>query len=141
MRLFGRILFLLFAVVALNGHGVANIVDSHGFNLLDSHDYANAQHSSASGGHVHQHHSVIAGGGGVDPSIAADHCDGVSCEPRGEGHSKSHFHMSCCGAFVALLPATVGLTMFDLSKVDQPMGPASLALGELGYPLLRPPAG
>jgi hypothetical protein len=141
MSFFGRVLFLLFAVVALNAHGVANIIDRHDINPSHSHEHGAAHLKSASSVHVHQHQSEAAGGVLVDHSSAAENCDGASCEPQGEGHSGSHFHVPCCGTFMALLPAIIGLRMFDTSKVEQSMGRASLALGELRYPLLRPPAG
>lgn len=40
---------------------------------------------------------------------------------------------------MAVLPNGFGIETFALLGVDQPIGRSSLALGELRYPLLRPP--
>jgi hypothetical protein len=38
-----------------------------------------------------------------------------------------------------MLPAEFGIKALAVDAVDQQMGHSSLALGELKYPLLRPP--
>ena len=66
-------------------------------------------------------------------------CPYGSCDGPQDDQSSAHFHVPCCGTIMALLTSGFGLVDLADSTVDQPIGRSILALGELRYPLLRPP--
>lgn len=129
MRLTARILLVLLAAVTISGHGAAQVLDYHPV----AHHHADLHADGAGAPHDHDP--------GITIPISADpaSCSHGRCEPTDGGPHGAHFHVTCCGAFMAVLPNGFGIETFALLGVDQPIGRSSLALGELRYPLLRPP--
>jgi hypothetical protein len=130
MRLIARIMLVLFAVVTISGHGAAQPLVYH---AQDHHQM------DAHGMDGHDHEASVMIPIANEPSATLDFCAQNSCEVPESDQSGAHFHIPCCGSFMALLAAELGVKAVAVDAVDQPIGRSSLALGELKYPLLRPP--
>ena len=130
MRLIARIMLLLFAVVTVSGHGAAQPLVYHAqdHHQMDAHGMDGHDHESG----------VMIPIANKSPSTL-DFCAQNSCEAPESDQSGAHFHIPCCGTFMALLPAEFGIKAMAVDAVEQAIGHSSLALGELIYPLLRPP--
>jgi hypothetical protein len=130
MRLIARIMLLLFAVVTVSGHGAAQPLVYH---AQDHHQ------TDAHGMDGHHHEAGVMIPIANEPSATLDFCAENSCEAPDSDQSGAHLHIPCCGSFMALLPAELGVKAMAVDAVEQAIGHLSLALGELRYPLLRPP--
>jgi hypothetical protein len=130
MRLIARIMLLLFAVVTVSGHGAAQPLVYH----AQDHHQTDAHGMD---GHDHEAGVMIPIAG--KSATKVDFCAQNSCEAPESDQSGAHFHIPCCGSFMALLPAELGVKAMAVDAVEQAIGHSSLALGELRYPLLRPP--
>ena len=130
MRLIARIMLLLFAVVTVSGHGAAQPFVYH----AQDHHQTDAHGMD---GHDHEAGVIIPIAG--KSATTVDFCAQNSCEAPEHDQSGAHFHIPCCGSFMALLPAEFGVKALVVAAVDHQIGHSSLALGELRYPLLRPP--
>lgn len=130
MRSIARIMLLLFAVATISGHGAAKPLVYHAQNhhQMDAHGMD---------GHGHEAGVMVP----IESSSTStvDFCAQNSCEAPENDQSAAHVHIPCCGSYVALLPDELGVKSMAVDAVDQPIGRSSLALGELRYPLLRPP--
>jgi hypothetical protein len=128
MRLIARIMLLIFAVT-VSGHGAAPPFVYH----AQDHHHSDAH---VMDGHDHEAGMMIPSAN--KSASTQDFCAQNSCEAPDSDQSGAHLH-TCCGSFVAMLPAEFGIKALAVDAVDQQMGHSSLALGELKYPLLRPP--
>ncbi len=130
MRLFAQIILVFFAVVTIGGHGAAQPFVYH---AQDHHQ------TDAHGMDGHGHEAGVMIPIESSSTSTVDFCAQNSCEAPESDQSGAHFHIPCCGSFLALLPAELGVKAMAVDAVDHPIGRSSLALGELRYPLLRPP--
>lgn len=131
MKALARIILLMFAVVTVSGHAGAQSIVYH----ADAHHEADHHASGSAYAHVHDAGLVIAVTG---DTAAPSSCPHDLCDPENDT-SGAHFHILCCGAFMALLPSEIGIETLAVKAADLSIGRSSLALGELRYPLLRPP--
>ena len=131
MQVIARIMLVLLTVLAFSGHGRAPAVVFHAH--AHSHDADHAAHHdhSAAGHSAGIVVAVPASTGAIAPDCDRGQCDG--------DHSGAHVHVWCCGTVMALPSAPAWFAPSAVSAVDLPIGNASLAPGELRYPLLRPP--
>lgn len=123
-------MLVLFAVVTVSGHGAAQPLVYH----------AQEHHQTdANGMDSHDHDAGVIIPVADSSASTTDFCAQNSCEAPESDQSGAHFHIPCCGSFMALLPAELGVKAMAVDAVEQAIGHSSLALGELRYPLLRPP--
>jgi hypothetical protein len=118
---------LILAVVTVSGHAGAQPTIYH----TDFH------HDHHSIGSVDDHETGLVIQVAGDPAATAS-CSNDLCEPGSET-SGAHFHIPCCGAVLGMLPSDIGIEMITVESVALPIRRSSLALGELHFPLLRPP--
>ena len=135
MQWAARIMLVLFAVLTISGHDLAPSFVYH----ADAHAHDAALHDTADshnhGQHDHHASGIVIAVNSASDTLPSDCGDG-HCNAE---HSGAHVHVSCCGTVMAL-PSVYGwIAPSTVTEVDLPLGIASLALGELRYPLLRPP--
>lgn len=133
MRLIAQFMIVLFAVVTISGYGAARPLVYH----AQAHHHSDVDVSAVS--HSHDHEAGATVPIAMQSGSSVDFCAQASCEAPESDQSGAHFHIPCCGAFTAVPPVEFGFKVLAISVVDQPIGRSSLALGELRYPLLRPP--
>ncbi len=128
MKLIARIMLVLFAVVTVSGHEAAQPLVYH------------AQEHHQTNAHVgHDHNAGVIVPIAIESGSTVDFCAQASCEAPESDQSGAHFHITCCSVVIALPPAEFGVETLAVSVIDHPIRRSSLALGELRYPLLRPP--
>ncbi len=131
MMIIARIILLVFALVTVSHGGVrASIYHAE----ADHHAGATVGHDP----HAHDH------AGGLVISIAAatdatGHCHDSTCHPKSD-RTGAHIHVACCGLSVAVLSSSFEIEPRVIASIDHPRAGSSLVLGDLRYPLLRPPS-
>jgi hypothetical protein len=133
MRTVAWIMFVLFAVLAVTGHGAGQSIVYH----AHAHDHADdgrLQNAVDTHGHDHQSSRVVAAPGRSD--VSTTNCQHDQC---GGDDTGAHFHFTCCVTVMALPSAQVSIAPSAVISADIPLGSSSLLLGEHRYPLLRPP--
>ena len=129
MKFASRIMMVIFALVALLSHGMAQPIVFHDHEPLSVSD---AGHHS---GHSHADVDTAA----LDIGLSGL-CGDLSCAPTDtSGEASGHFHISCCGAFLALPVDEPGIKSQAVATLNRPVFRPALPLGALLYPLLRPP--
>jgi hypothetical protein len=131
MMIIARIILLVFALVTVSHGGIRASIY-----------HAEADHpAGATAGHEpHAHDHAV----GLVISIAAatdttGHCHDGSCHPESD-HTGAHVHVACCGLSVAVLSSSFEIEHRVVALIDHPRAGSSLVLGDLRYPLLRPPS-
>lgn len=130
MRLIAQIMLVIFTLVTASGHGSAQPVVYH----------AHEHHQSDANlidGHHHKAHVIVQTHAQAEYTV--DVCAHHSCELPENDQSGAHFHVPCCGSLMALLPTEFGAKVLTVAGIDQQIGRSSVTLGQLQYPLLRPP--
>ncbi len=131
MQVIAQIMLVLLTVLTVSGHGLAPSVVFH----AHTHDAALHDADDSHGHHGHQADSMVVALAPASDAAATD-CPGGHCDGDQSG---AHLHVYCCSTVMALPSTNVWMTPSTATMVDLPIGNASLALGELRYPLLRPP--
>lgn len=135
---------VILAVVAVMAFG--NGLSFAAASTFVQHDDGHGNHASATDHHASDHHSLA---GHTHASIAShsghadmqgEHCLGADCDDSDHAnHPCCHTHVHCCTSLVNLT--------FDDTSADPILGKgalliaarASVPLGAISYPLLRPP--
>jgi hypothetical protein len=138
MRFVARIVLVLFAVMSVVGQGAGQRVAYHVGGHSDHHaDYAHGAHD---GGAHHTHEAVFYIGADDQSDAAAKLCSEGVCEVPGDNPAGAHIHVPCCHSVMALVDVDAAVKTFDSITIDLVIDRSSLVLGELRYPLLRPPS-
>lgn len=128
-----RIALVIFSFVTIS-HGASQRFVFHA--QADHHADATVGHE----GVTHSHDHV---GGLVIPVVAAAHsshpCEHDPCQPDSDS-SGAHFHVTCCAVSLAILGSGLEVEPRGLTALHRPRVGSSLVLGDLRFPLLRPPS-
>lgn len=120
---------VVFAAGGLNGAFACTDIGAAGTDIhVAAHDHG--AHADGLGAHDHDAHEAGALG---DPSDGASHVpSGMDCDDC------PHMHVHCC-ASTAVPPGDYGLKLAFSSGLPSAEKGSLLPLGQLFYPLLRPP--
>lgn len=133
MRVLAHILVLIFAVVTVSGHAAAGAC----VHLNSEHHHPQGDDM---GDHDHAAGTIIPVAAKSDSSSSLQLCPQGQCDLPQDKQSGGHIHLPCCASVMALPPAEYDSRTFMADAASAPIFDSKLPLGNLCYPLLRPPS-